>query len=124
MSTTIGSLGADNGYNNLITGDYPLKGEEVTLESGQDLNRGALLGKVTASGEYKLSASGAGDGSETPVAILADTTDASTAATKCVAWIKGEFNYRAMTFGTGHTYENTKDALAQKGLILRDAITQ
>lgn len=121
MSTLITSIGTYS-PDNLIAGDYPLKGDEVTLESGQNLTRGALLGKVTASGEYKLSASGAGDGSETPVSVLAVDTDASASAYKAVAYFKGEFNKNAMTFGTGHTYASVKAALMQKGIILRDSI--
>lgn len=44
--------------------------EAVTIASGADLTAGAVLGKITASGKYALSAPGASDGSQTPVAVL------------------------------------------------------
>lgn len=52
--------------------------QEVTIAMSADLTVGAVLGKITASGKYILSAPGAADGSETPVAVL--ITDAAAAA--------------------------------------------
>jgi len=120
MSTTVGTYTEDN----LIAGDFPLKAGVITLITGQNLSRGALLGKITASGKYTLSLSASSDGSETPVSVLADDTDATSADIETTAYFKGEFNHNDMTFGTGHTYASTKDALMQKGIILRDAITE
>lgn len=120
-STLISSIG-NFSPDNLIAGDYPLKAIEITLITGQNLTRGALLGKITASGKYTLSLSEASDGSQKPVAVLCDDIDASTSDWKGTAYIKGEFNKNAMTIGTGHTYDSVKDALYQKGIILRDSI--
>lgn len=117
-STTLGTFLADN----LIAGDFPLKGVEITLLSGQNQVRGALLGRITASGKYILSLSGAGDGSEVPAAILSEDTDASGADKKTVAYIKGEFNQNKMVFGTAHTADSVRVALQEKGIILRDSI--
>src|SRR5690606_4495430 len=96
---------------NLIADDYPLMTETVTIASGQDLTRGAVLGKVSSSGEYKLSASGAGDGSETPTAILLQDTDASAGALSAPVAISGAFNARALTVGAGHTVASITDGL-------------
>lgn len=117
-STTLGTYNADN----LIAGDFPLKAIDITLLSGENRTRGAVLGKVTASGKYKLSASAAGDGSETPDVILAEDTDASAADKKTVAYIKGEFNQNELTLGTGHTVASITAGLKDKGIILRDSI--
>lgn len=53
---------------------------EVTIESGQTLSAGHVLGKVTSSGEYKEYDPGNADGSETAVALLAHDVDASSEA--------------------------------------------
>ena len=52
--------------------------DEVIIAAGADLTVGAVLGKVTVSGKYILSAPAAADGSQTPVAVL--ITDAAAAA--------------------------------------------
>ena len=52
--------------------------EVVTIASGADLKIGSVLGKITATGKYALSAPGASDGSEDPAAIL--ITDAAAAS--------------------------------------------
>ena len=55
---------------NLIAGDYPVVTDQVTIVSGQDLARGAVIGKITASGKYKLTDYPSTDGSEKPVFVL------------------------------------------------------
>jgi hypothetical protein len=54
--------------------------------------RGALLGKVTATGEYRLSRCGANDGSQVPDAILLEPVDATAADVEAAIAIAGEFN--------------------------------
>ena len=116
--STLGQYSSDN----LIAGDYPLKAVEITVKSGQDLSRGALLGQVTADQKYILSLAAASDGSEVPVAVLCDDIDASGGDVVATAYVKGQFNYNQITFGTGHTYDSVKEALAQKGILLYDSI--
>jgi hypothetical protein len=58
--------------------------DTVTLISGQDLEAGAVLGKITASGKYTAYNSGAADGSETAAAVLYAKTDASAGDTDAV----------------------------------------
>ena len=72
-----------NSYDNLIAGSVPISTDRETLLSGQNLERGALLGKITASGasqgKLKQCDSSAVEGSQTPYAILMEDTDASLA---------------------------------------------
>lgn len=117
-STTLGTFTADN----LIAGDYPLKAVEITVISGQNISRGDVLGKITASGKYNLSLSGASDGSQTPDVIAAEDIDASAGDKTSLAYIKGEFNQNFITLGTAHTVASVKDGLKDKGIILRDSI--
>jgi len=53
--------------------------DAVIVAAGADLTVGAVLGKVTATGKYILSAPAAVDGSETPIAVLITDAAAATA---------------------------------------------
>lgn len=114
---TLGTVTPDN----LINGAIPIATRGGTLISGQNLSRGALLGIITASGKYTLSLSAAGDGSQTPVAILAEDKDASGGDEETLVYEKGQFNESAMTFGTGHTADSVRDGLRDKGIFMKDA---
>jgi hypothetical protein len=106
-------------FDNLHAGDaVQVVTESIVLASG-NLARGALLGRVTATGNWILSLSAASDGSQVPRAILAEPTDASGGARTTVAFLAGEFNSAAMTFGAGHTAANTRDALRGLGIFLK-----
>lgn len=122
MSTNLQPAYANAGtftHDNLIGGDaVPAVTESIVLASG-NLTRGALLGRVTSTGNWILSLSGASDGSQVPRAILAETTDATGGARTTVAFLSGEFNTAAMTFGTGHTAANTRDGLRGLGIFLK-----
>ncbi len=62
--------------------------EEITIASGADLKKGAVLGKITASGKYVLSAPGVSDGSQTPAAVLITDALAASADVKAVALVR------------------------------------
>jgi len=102
----------------LIAGELPLVSRSITLISGQDLSRGAVLGKITASGKYTLSLSAAGDGSETPDAILAEDCDASEGDATTIAYFRGDFNENQLTIGTGHDADSIREGLRAKGIWL------
>ncbi len=107
----------------LLAGNaHLLTGEKITIESGQNLTRGAVLGKITGSGKYVLSLSGAADGSQTPDLILAEDTDASSGDQEAMAYMRGDFNVNALTIGTGHTADSIKEGLRNKGILLFDSI--
>jgi hypothetical protein len=99
--------------------------DSVTLASGQNIVRGAVLGKVTATGEYVLSLSASTDGSEVPYAIAVDAVDATAAAVTNVAvYIGGEFNESALTLGTGHTVASVKADLRNAGIYIKSAVSK
>ena len=52
--------------------------ETVTLLAGTAYPVGAVLGRITASGKYKLATSGGSDGAQTAAAVLLFAVDAST----------------------------------------------
>lgn len=108
-------------YDNLMASD-DYETVSGTLISGQNLKRGSLLGKITASGKYTLSISTASDGSQNPDAILVKDTDASGGDATCEVYVGGEFNTNAMTFGSGITAAASFDGLRQKGIVLKSAL--
>jgi Bacteriophage lambda head decoration protein D len=109
----------------LIAGRFPLVTDTVTLISGQNLSRGAVLGQITASGKYTLSLSAASDGSQTPVAVLADTGNASGGDISVGIYRTGEFNANALSFGTGHsaTTAATLTALRDVSIFVKSAVS-
>ena len=119
------SSGLEGTYSpdNLIAGDAMVRAEDVTIESGQDLVRGAVLGRVTATGEFKLSASAAGDGSETPVGILANDVDATGGATEAPVYVAGDFNERELTLGTGHTLATVRNAFRGTPIFIQSSVS-
>ena len=92
--------------------------EPIVLLSGQNCLRGTLLGKITATGKCVKSLSASSDGSQTPVAILAEDTDASLADKATVAYFRGDFDASAVIFGTAHTAASTKAGLRTNNIEL------
>lgn len=100
--------------NGLIAGDFPLLSRPITLKSGQNLTRGALIG-MDGSDKFLLSLAAAEDGSEIPTAVLAIDCDASGGDKTTTAFFTGEFNAAKMTFGTGHTAATAEAAFREAG---------
>lgn len=93
---------------------------------------GAVLGKVTASGKYKLSKTGAADGSEVPVAIFIadgagvsnDTVIPNNTDANVLALTRGPVIVAdaALQIGTGHTIASVKAALKAVGIIVETQV--
>lgn len=103
-------------HDELIAGHLPPLVEKVTLTAGESRTRGAVLGKVTASGEYKLSAAAAGDGSETPTVVLAEDCDATDGDKECLVYTRADVASHMLTLGAGHTVASIKAGLADRGI--------
>lgn len=75
--------------------------ENKILISGQNLEAGSVLGKITASSKYTLLAPGASDGSEVADSILFDTVDASLGdETVVVIFRHAEVTQASLNYGT------------------------
>lgn len=106
-------------HDNLIGGDaVNMVTESIIVDTG-NLVRGAVLGRITATGKYVLSASAAADGSQTPVAILAEDANATTADVVTIGYMTGEFNGTALTLGAGHTLASVAAALRDVGIFIK-----
>lgn len=107
--------------------------ESVVINDGaQTLKVGAVLGKVTATGKYKLCTSGAADGSQTPAAILVadglglsgDITLAAATDTRAIVLVRGPVIVAdaGLQLGTGITVAAVKTALEPKGILVETAV--
>jgi len=106
----------------LLAGCCCLVSDTALLVSGQNLKRGAALGKITASGKLTLLNSASSDGSQTIFAILAADCNASTADTTCAVYIAGEFNSNAVTFGGTDTAATHKAAARALEIWFKDPV--
>lgn len=108
----------------LVAGNaHLLVARTVTILSGQNLVRGAVIGKITTGGKYQLSLSGASDGSQTPDLILAEACNAAGADKTALAYSRGDFNAAALTLGAGHTVASITEGLRAKGIALLPAVS-
>lgn len=98
----------------------------ITLAAGDALPRGAVLGQVTLSGHYVLSAADDGDeppvaiadGSEVPDAVLVEAAPASAGTRQALAYVRGDFQSAHVTLGSGHTVASVREGLRLKGIFL------
>ncbi|SOC48287.1 bacteriophage lambda head decoration protein D [Rhizobium subbaraonis] len=104
--------------NDLLVSDVPVITRNVTLISGQNLKRGAVLGNITASDKYTLSLSASADGSQTPGLVLAADADASGGDLVVPAYASGAFDSTKLVFGTGHTAATVEAAFRKEGAPL------
>lgn len=107
----------------LIAGVANLVTDSVTVLSGQVLQRGAVLGKITASGKYILSLSAAVDGSQSPSAIAVDYIDATAGDVIAGVYLAGEFNGAALTLGTGITLAAATAAFRPLSIYVKNSVT-
>ncbi|EDM72263.1 hypothetical protein RAZWK3B_08436 [Roseobacter sp. AzwK-3b] len=101
--------------------------ETVTLLAGTNYPVGAVLGRITASGKYKLATSGGTDGAQNAAAVLLYTTDASDADKEAVVIVRGP----ALVSKAGLVFDASVDDAAKTttkhnqlvalGIIPRDA---
>ncbi len=104
---------------NLIAGELPRSTRNEVIAAGQDLKRGAVLGKITASGVFVLSAAAAGDGSQVPRAVLVHDVDATAGEKIAGVYRTGEFAEAHLILGAGHTIESIREQLADVGIFPR-----
>lgn len=94
----------------------------VINDTAQTLVVGTVLGKVTATGKYKVCLSAASDGSQTPAAlyvgdalgVAGDYTIAATTDSPALAIVRGPviLSDASLTLGTGTTAAAVKTAFA------------
>ncbi|XTZ40065.1 head decoration protein [Salmonella enterica] len=106
----------------LIAGPLQLVTDSVTVAVGNVLKRGTVLGMITLSGNYTACVKTAQDGSQTPLAILADDVDATDAERQAGVYLMGEFNQNRVTIDSSWTMADMKTALRPLSIFLRDSV--
>ena len=103
----------------LIAGSTPpLATDTGTLITGQNLVRGAVLGRITASGKFTLCDTGAADGSQVPVALLVHDTDATAADKVCQVYQGGAFHKDEMTWHASFATDIAKESAFDGSMIV------
>jgi hypothetical protein len=105
----------------LVAGTLQLVTDSVTVTGGP-YTRGTAMGVITASGKYTHCVKTATDGSENPVAILADNVDASSADQTGGVYLMGEFNQNYVIIDETWTIPDMKTALRPLAIFLRGSI--
>ena len=124
MVAAFTSQGTYTPFDALIVGGYDTVSRQITVLSGQNLKRGSVLGRITASGKYVLALSASSDGSQVPTVILAEDTDASAADAVTVAYFRATVDENACVFGTGITAATAREPLRDFGIYLQSSITR
>jgi hypothetical protein len=81
------------------------------------------LNALEATGNYVLSVKTASDGSQTPVGILAMSTNASAGPQMAAAYVMGEFNQNAISFDPSWTLPQLQQAMRQYGIFLKSTVS-
>lgn len=106
----------------LIAGNLKIVTDSVTITGGA-FKRGTVMGKITASGKYTEALAASSDGSEVPVAILADDSDASAGDVTGGVYLMAEVNGNALILGTGITLAAAKMALRAVGIFVKNSVS-
>lgn len=82
-----------------------------------------VIAAAPGSGAYALASASATDGTENPVAILADYADPSLGNVTAPIYIMGEFNANALTLGPGITLAAAKAALQPLSIFIKNSVS-
>lgn len=104
----------------LFAGDFPRASEAVQLKDGAVYPAGAVLGKNTATGICELVNSAAADGTEEVFGVLAEEVDCTGGSYFSAAYLTGEFNQNALTFGGSDTVDTHRKAARTLCIFFKD----
>lgn len=108
---------------NLFAGNVmPKVTDTMVIAAGQNLPRGAVLGRVSADGKGKLVDKNATDGSQNVYAILAEDVDATAADKIAPVYLTGEFNENALTLAEGTTVDDIRASARAMGIFIKSTV--
>jgi hypothetical protein len=106
-------------------GNFPTYRGSVTIEKGQVLKLGSVLGRKTATGKFVLCSKTAddgttaiADGSEKPVCILQVDIDATESDKFAPVFRTGAFLGLDLVLGKGHTLASIDDDLSLRSIYI------
>lgn len=107
-------------YDNLLAGGDFTVLEIGTVDETVEVKRGTVLGRVSATKNFKVCKDANGDGSEKPVAILAEDLPAGAQNKDKYIYLAGNFNSSAVIFDEGVAdKEQAKIELHGNSIFLR-----
>ena len=107
-------------YDNLLVGGDFTVLEIGTVDESVEVKRGTVLGRVSATNTFKICKDANADGSNVPVAILAEDLPASASNKDKYVYLSGNFNKSAVIFDAGVANKNkAKIELHGNSIFLR-----
>ena len=107
-------------YDNLLAGGDFTVLEIGTVDETVEVKRGPVLGRVSATNTFKICKDANTDGSNVPVAILAEDLPASASNKDKYVYLSGNFNKSAVIFDAGAANKNkAKIELHGNSIFLR-----
>ena len=107
----------------LIAGSFPIVTGNGTIPANLNYIRGTVLGQQTSGGAFIESVKTASDGSQVPVAILAEDTNTTAtgtnAATNAPLYLAGEFDINYMVFDASWTAATLTPALKTANIYVK-----
>lgn len=94
----------------LIAGSFPIDTQAETIASGEEIKRGSVLGRVTATKKLKVSVAAAEDGSKIPVFIAIHDLGELAADLETPVYKAGAFRASRLVLGEGHTVDSVRVA--------------
>lgn len=106
---------------NLVAGSTPpIATNDATLITGQNLVRGAVVGRITASGKITECDNTAVDGSDVPIGIMVHAIDATAADKNAQIYVAGAFRKSEISWHASFNLDPEKDAAFDgTGIVLR-----
>lgn len=120
MSLIANSEVVTNAEDNLIANSVPeIATDDGILITGQNLARGSVLGRITATNKLTLAVDTAIDGSETPMGILVHDIDATAADKGCQIYVAGSFNNDELNWDASFTAIEQLQQFDNSPIVLR-----
>lgn len=113
------SVDVTENFTPFISGDKKIITAGVVIASGETISQFQLLGRVTATHEYKLCVKTATDGSQVPKRISTMPADASGGAVECGVYCEVECNPDQVVLDASWTVDEVKEDLADLGIYFK-----
>ena len=114
------SVDVTENFTPFISGGKDIITDGVVIAAGETVKQYQLLGRVTATSEYKVCVKTATDGSQVPKRISTMPADAASGAVECGVYCEVECNPDQVVLDASWTVAEVKEALADLGIYLKN----
>lgn len=110
-------------YENLLGGcQKPIVQRPGTIRLGEAFSRGAILGRLTATGEWQ-EAQFSNLANFSDMGIAVEAVDSTSGRVNTTIYVEGEFNELHVQYFYANTADDWREALTPHGIYLRKAVT-